>query len=257
MRKSFIALWTVAVLFAALLFSGSAFAAHPLITDDTGTQGKKKYQIEVNGQYGQDKSEGVTQNSTQLATGLAYGITDNLDISIGVPYLSLRTKTADGSITDQGVSDVSVGLKWRFYEHDNFSLSLKPAVTLPSGDEDKGLGTGRATYSLYLILTKEIAPLVFHLNLGYIRNENKLDQVQDLWHASLASEYKIVKDLKAVINFGMQRNTSKLSGTHPAFVLGGLIYSISENFDFDIGYKYGLNNDEIDHTGLVGLTFKF
>lgn len=29
--------------------AGAAFAAHPLITDDTGTQGKGKFQLEVNG----------------------------------------------------------------------------------------------------------------------------------------------------------------------------------------------------------------
>jgi len=31
-----------------LLTAGVAFGAHPLITDDTGTQGKGKFQLEVN-----------------------------------------------------------------------------------------------------------------------------------------------------------------------------------------------------------------
>ncbi|MEW6419982.1 MAG: hypothetical protein AB1480_18015 [Nitrospirota bacterium] len=31
-----------------------------------------------------------------------------------------------------------------------------------------------------------------------------------------------------------------ISDTHPAFVLGGIIYSISENLDMDFGIKGGL-----------------
>jgi hypothetical protein len=38
-----------------LLFHTVAWGAHPLITDDAGTQGKGKFQIEVNGQYDSDK----------------------------------------------------------------------------------------------------------------------------------------------------------------------------------------------------------
>jgi len=36
---------------ALLLIAYPSWAAHPLITDDTGTQGKGKFQLELNGQY--------------------------------------------------------------------------------------------------------------------------------------------------------------------------------------------------------------
>lgn len=39
------------VIAAVVLTSGTAFAAHPLITDDTGTQGQGKFQLEVNGEW--------------------------------------------------------------------------------------------------------------------------------------------------------------------------------------------------------------
>jgi len=44
------------------LFSSSVFAAHPLITDDTGTQGKGRFQMEVNSEVNYDKESeaGVT-----------------------------------------------------------------------------------------------------------------------------------------------------------------------------------------------------
>jgi len=45
-----------------LAFSGTAFAGRPLITDDTSTQGKGKYQLQIGGEYSHDDDEGVTKN---------------------------------------------------------------------------------------------------------------------------------------------------------------------------------------------------
>lgn len=245
-----------------VLWYGSAFAAHPLITDDTGTQGKKKFQLEVNSEFNYDKEteEGVTTKETggEVATALSYGITDNIDVVLGTPYQWSKVKE-DGEVTskENGISDMSLELKWRFYEKDGLSLALKPGMTLPTGDDEKGLGAGRATYGLYFITTKEIEPWTFHLNLGYVRNENKSDERKDIWHASLAGEVEVVKNLKVVANIGAERNPDETSSTHPAFILGGLIYSVSENFDIDFGVKGGLNKPETDYAILAGIALRF
>jgi hypothetical protein len=138
-----------------------------------------------------------------------------------------------------------------------WSFALKPGATFPTGNEKKDLGTGRVTYSIFFITTKEIEPLAFHLNLGYMRNENKLDERKDIWHISLASELKLIKDLRLVTNIGMERNPDRTSNKHPAFILGGFIYSIFENFDIDIGIKGGLNKQETDVTILAGIAWRF
>ena len=245
-----------------VLWYGSAFAAHPLITDDTGTQGKKKFQLEVNSEFNYDKEteEGVTVKETggEVATVLSYGVTDNVDVVLGLPYQWSKVKE-DSEVTskENGISDMSLELKWRFYEKDGLSLALKPGMTLPTGDDEKGLGAGRATYGLYFITTKEIEPWTFHLNLGYVRNENKSDERKDIWHASLAGEVEVVKNLKVVANIGAERNPDETSSTHPAFILGGLIYSVSENFDIDFGVKGGLNKPETDYAILAGIALRF
>jgi hypothetical protein len=261
-RKFLVALSVV--LFSAVI----SFAAHPLITDDTGTQGKGKFQIEVNSEFAYDKKrifdedagEHVTEKTTggKLATILSYGITDNLDIVLGIPYQWSKVKK-NGTVESEpdGISDISLEAKWRFFEKDGLSFALKPGITLPTGDEDKGLGTGKVTYSLFFITTKEIEPWAFHLNLGYVRNENKIDERKDIWHASLASELEVIKDLKVVANIGVERNPERGSNTHPAFILGGLIYSLTENIDIDIGVKGGLNKAENDLTLLAGIALKF
>ena len=128
----------------AVLWYGLAFAAHPLITDDTGTQGKGKFLVEINSESGFDKEkeEGLTtkQKSGEVATTLSYGITDHLDIVLRVPYQWLRVKEDGETISkENGFSDVSLELKWRFYESKGLSFALKPGLSFPTGDENKGL----------------------------------------------------------------------------------------------------------------------
>jgi len=240
-----------------LLHSGLAFAAHPLITDDAGTQGKGKFQLEINAQYGRDDNEGAIQHTTPAVTALTYGVIEPVDVSIGVPYQWIKTRDSETTERHDGFGDVVLAVKWRFYETDGFSFALKPAVTFPTGDEDKGLGTGKVTYSLFFITTKELKPWAFHLNLGYIGNENKLDQRVPLWHASIAAELTVAMGFKVVVNTGIQRNTDKGSHTAPAFLLGGVVYSITDDIDIDAGYKYGLTKPEVDNTVLAGMTFRF
>jgi hypothetical protein len=247
---------TVVVLIV-LCWSGAAFAAHPLITDDAGTQGKGKWQVELNGEYSHDNQNSANESELQIAATLTYGAGDNLDVAVGVPYLHLRAKEAGESTSASGVGDIPIYAKWRFYEKDGLSFALKPGITLPAGDEEKELGTGKVTYSIFLITTREAKPWAFHLNLGYIRNENKADEVKDLWHASLATEFEAAKGLRLVANGGIEHTRDRDSRVHPAFILGGLIYSITENFDVDFGIKGGLNKAEPDYTLLAGMTWRF
>lgn len=255
------------VMVVVLLWTGMASASHPLITDDAGTQGKGKYQLEVNSEFTYDKEteDGVTTKETggEVATILSYGLIDNVDIVLGVPYQWKKAKE-DSEVTskEDGISDMSLELKWRFYEKDGLTFALKPGITLPTGDENKGLGNGRASYGLVFITTKDIEPWAFHFNIGYTHNEYKLQADKDanrkgIWHVSLASEVEVVKNLKAVANIGMERNPDKTSYLDPAFILGGLIYSISKNFDIDFGIKGGLNKPETDYAILAGIAWRF
>lgn len=237
-------------------FSPVTYAAHPLITDDAGTQGQGKFQLEFNGQNDYDREGGIKTEKTILGTTFSYGIIDPLDLVIGISYQFLKTEN-DALIKNEGLADISLDLKWKFYERDNLALALKPGITLPTGDEQKSLGTGKATYRLFFISTLEKKPWAFHFNLGYIRNENKLEERVDLWHISLATWVEVVKDLKLVANIGLEENREKSKDEPPAFLLGGIIYSCTENFDLDFGLKLGLNGPETDFSVLAGLAWRF
>jgi hypothetical protein len=253
----------ITVGFIVAITAGTVFAAHPLITDDTGTQGKGKAQLEFIGEYGVDKEEGVTEKGYEVPTVpfLSYGITDSMDLVFGLPYASVRVEDAETTTAVRGATDMSIELKARIYEKDGLSFAVKPGISLPTGDEEKGLGNGKTSYSAFFITTKEAEPWAFHFNVGYARNEYKLPADEeanrkDIWHVSLASQVEVVKDLDLVANIGMERNLDKTSDTHPAFILGGLIYSVSENLDIDLGVKGGLNKTETDYSVLAGITWR-
>ena len=241
-----------------LIFSAnSAFGAHPLISDDAGTLGRGNSQIEISGEYGRDDEAGVRDQATELVVALGHGLTDRVDLIFTIPYLATRTEQSGATTTAAGVSDLSVELKYRFYDRERLSLALKPGITVPTGDEQQGLGSGRATATLFFIASHQAAPLTTHLNLGYIRNQNLADERQDLWHLSLAAELELNRSLKGVANIGWERNPDPASDSPAAFLLGGFVYSMNQTVDLDLGIKYGLSGPETDFSLLAGLTFSF
>ena len=250
------------IFMALLLMACPSWAAHPLITDDTGTQGKGKFQLELNGQYDWDKEddEGVSVKATggQAAATLSCGIVENVDLVFSLPYLWGKEKDDDITVYDEnGIGDATFEVKWRLFEKDGFSLALKPGITFPTGDEDKGLGTGKLGGHILLIGSKELGSWAFHANLGYIRNENDTDEQKDIWHASLAATYEVIKNLKLVADVGVERNTDDDANDDPVYIIGGVIYSINDNFDVDLGVKGGLSKSDTDLSLLAGVTFRF
>lgn len=247
-----IKLLTIIILFCC---KSPIFAYHPLITDDTGTQGNGKFQIELNSEYSSDKTYG-TEKNWQTSSAILYGVTENTDIIVGIPYLYYKTDET----SERGISDASIELKWKFFSSGPFSLALKPGITLPTGDEKKGLGQGKSAFRSFLISTADFNPLALHFNIGYALNRNSSDEQIHLWHLSAAAEYQLAEGLKILANIGIDRNPDKTReglSKQPAFLLAGIIYSVKENFDIDFAAKYGLNSDAADMALTAGIAFRF
>ena len=240
-----------------LVFAGVSFSEHPLITDDTGTQGKGKFQIETNFEQEHEEGRGVKEDGSQFQLAITYGIVDKVDVICTIPFLYLRIKDNGIKSTNAGISDLTLETKWRFYESEGLSFAIKPGLSVPSGDMNAGLGAGKVGGSLFLIATKEIEPLAFHFNAGYIRNENGVGEGLHLWHISLASEWKALKWLKVVGNVGAEGGRDKETDTPQAFILGGLVFFVSECIDLDLGLKGNFAESAQGYSLLTGATFRF
>jgi hypothetical protein len=255
------------VIAAVMLSAGTAFAAHPLITDDTGTQGKGKFQVEVTGEYGHDSESELDvrsrENGGSLETVFSAGLIESVDLVLAVPYEWNRVKENGIVASDtEGLGDISLELKWRFFEKGGFSLAFKPAVSFPSGNADKGLGTGKVGYGVTLIATQEFDPFAVHLNLAYSHTlfqleEDKDANRRDIWHASIAGTAEVMKGLQLVTNIGLETNPDKTSNTVPVFWIAGAIYSLTDYLDVDLGVKVGLTKPETDVSMLAGLAVRF
>jgi hypothetical protein len=246
-------------LILALSFGSAAFAAHPLVSDDTGTQGSGAYSLEINGEVARYADSKVRETHSEVAAVLSAGVADNVDLVLGVPFQHLHVRESGSVDKTSGLADLSLELKWRFYEREGFSLALKPGITLPTGDDERGLGNGRVSWGGTLIATQELKLVTLHLNLGYAHNEFADDdgQRKDILSASLAATTQLTEKLQLVANVGAESNGESGNSTWPAFALAGAIWNVRENLDLDLGVKVGLNDQEADVTGLAGVVVRF
>jgi hypothetical protein len=242
----------------AILAPAAAWAGHPLTTDDTGTQGRGNFQLEVNGQYDHDKADTTTTTGGQMAASLSYGLSDAIDIIVGAPYLWTRERSDDRSINshDNGISDTSLDIKVRFYEKEGVSFTLKPGLSLPTGNDDPG--AGRLGYHIFLIGTKESGPWTFLANVGYIRNDTDSDfDEKNIWHISAAALYALDDQWKIAADLVTERSSDKDAENDPVSTILGLIYSPIRDIDLDLGIKAGLTSSETDWSLMAGTTFRF
>jgi predicted porin len=165
---------------------------------------------------------------------------------------------------ENGIGDVTLALKWRFYgeKEKGLQFAIKPSVTFPTGDEDKGLGYGREAYGITFISTFEREEWCVSANLGYLYNEyglqsNRDAYRKDIWSASLSGQYEFVEKLWLVGEVGVLRNPNVTSDTLPAFINAGVIYELTKSIDLDIGYRYGLTKPAVDYSISGAVTIRF
>lgn len=255
--------------------SSLVWAAHPFLTDDTGTQGKGNWQLELQAERATldrtaDAGAGPVQQerrATVFTPVLTYGLLENLDVAVGLNYAKQRT-TDNGVVVAEsdGMADSTLDIKWRFYESGALSLALKPTFLLPTGDENRGLGTGKGSWAVNFIATYEAKPWAFHGNIAYNNVNYKLPQDDaanrsDLWRVSAGAAWSVRDDLRLVGEAGARTNPANSDAYLPdktgQFAMLGLIYSPTDKMDFDAGVRKRLNNGEVDTVILLGATFRW
>ena len=134
----------------SIITAGPALAAHPLITDDTGTQGRGKFQLELNSEISHDKEtkDGVEvrERAAKVAAVLSAGITEDIDIVIGFPWQWSRVKQ-DGIVTadNNGPGDTSLEAEMALFQAGRLFSCRQAGYDIPSGNENRGLGNGKVS----------------------------------------------------------------------------------------------------------------
>jgi hypothetical protein len=258
-------LTSIAATLALAGLSQGAFAAQPLITDDTGTQGTGGNQLEFG--LTEDKAVQGTKTTKTHTVPLTYtrGITDTLDLFVSAN--SMRIRSTDTTANAQGSGNPSFGGKWRFYENEDSktSFGFKQEVRLPINvaKERLALGVAKTSYSSTFIVTQEVPFGAIHANLWSSR-----DRYEDLTvnpnasttRFSVAPVWEVTEQFKLALDAGTETKRTNAATTRTRIGEIGAIYSPSKELDFALGFIRKTDNatsQTVTNSVTGGVTWRF
>jgi mono/diheme cytochrome c family protein len=95
----------------------------------------------------------TTRHATAINTEFSYEyrLSARNQIELAIPYASLPAESGEVGARVGGVGDVAVGLKRVLFANPNSIISGFGEIGLPTGNSDKGLGSGTTTFSFHLM----------------------------------------------------------------------------------------------------------
>jgi hypothetical protein len=233
----------------------SVWAAHPIVSDDTGTQGAGHWQYELSQDWAHETEPGIAPDRSHATSStLTYGLRDNLDLAVSVAH----DHDNDSSVVHNGMADVLLQGKWRFYDDQKaWSMALKPVLSLPTGSTSKGFGTGRTTAALAWVGQYQQDAWSVLGNAGLQWNRNKLGQYQHIWSASVATIYRPQEQWSIMADWSVHRALDPSAQQHPQLLTLGLAWHPRSNWDLDVGYRRNLHGDSALRSTGVGMAYRW
>jgi len=220
------------------IFSTFLYAGRPLTTDDSETVEKGKFELEI----GYDWIKNIDKTKSQeIGLSLKGGVTDWMDLGISLPYC---IKEADQDVNEWGKLEIGAKFSLLKEKENTPGLAFTVSGTVSPDEGDK-------RYGLNLILSKNFEKLTTHLNLG-IYSLKTVDKNENILTYSGAIEYSIAEKLNFVGEIVGESNE-----VSPFEILIGINYAFSENFTYDIGISFGLNDDTPDWRITTGITLNW
>ena len=123
--------------------------------------------------------------STTLLSG-AYGIQDLLELRLDLPFLESSAEYTDPSGAtfemwdESGLGDLGLSGKIQVSKEEESrpAVALLAGITLPTGDEDKGLGAGSSRITLKGAISKHFSKASVHGDIGFVlMDEENLENI--------------------------------------------------------------------------------
>ena len=234
------------------LFSCSVYAYRPLSTEDTGVPEQGALELESGFTY---TREGNAGNNFNFVLVPVYGLLENMALCIELPFDILNP---DDGETERGFGDMSLALKTSLLpESENLpSFLLKTIVKLPTGDEDKGLGSGETDTTLMMVASKTLGCVNLHANAGYtfIGGDSSDDNII----YGFAIGYDILPKLTLVCEAFMETENDFDKESHTVTPLVGLRYHLTEKIILDTAFSMGFCYDKKTDCNIIsGMSVSF
>lgn len=257
------------IIFAgALACAGTAAAAadpSPICPDRPGkgtgtcTVPKGMVQIETGLiDWTHDESGGISSDSAAIgSTLIKYGVSDRLDIELGVT--PLMTMHSTGSGTDTGFGDTLVRVKYALTKDGApVAITLDPFVKIPTANHIFGNGKveGGLTVPIAAPLGKSPFTLSLTPEVDWVANASG-----DGYHAAMIQVVGLGVQASPKLQFGAElwgQWDYDPSGTgKQASADGSVAYIINNNVQWDAGANFGLNDQTPDVEVYTGVSVRF
>ncbi len=197
-----------------------AMGSPPLITDDPGTPGPGRWEINV----GVTTERRPGERAAELPLiDLNYGIGETVQLKYEVPYL---VQEQAGQPRDSRFGDSALGVKWRFHdsEKDGTTVSVYPQLQFNnpgSSSDERGLVEHGAVFLLPLQLQKNLGGVTLNLQLG-----REFRSTESAWLYGMALSHQLRKNVEIAVELAgaaaARLDRSQLT------LNGGVVFEVSE-----------------------------
>ncbi len=225
----------------------------------------------------------------RTSLNLSYGISDNLEVGMEIPFYVLYKGFLDSFILDfeksidattpmsrqqngvnnftyllrrngdtlismdspyGGVGDIALTAKVRHIYNSEIkympSVSTRYAIKLPTGDDDRLLGSGKADFGIGIILEKSFGSSSYYLNLNgiFVGDPDFLKgmKMDPIFSYTTAAEFSLTERFSVLL---------QLMGNTSPFPQSGLTFLDDHVMDFLIGLNYLIGNSTLLQFGLT------
>ncbi|SHK42906.1 hypothetical protein [Thermocrinis minervae] len=228
-----------------LALFGYSYAFYPFTGEDTRTLGKGGKQVELNTSYFRNY-DGTKHTDFVLQS--TFGITDSLDIAVGIPYYFYRF--GDG-VKKDGLGDVYVFVKHVPIRSESFNLGYRAQVNFDTGKRDLGYGT--STYDLYVMLEFFKDRFTTNLNLVYLKHSHVGENIRDARGFIIGEYVKLSDRLTIGGEFKYLIPEDRKADRRDMHILIGGVYSAGIDVSFGLHKSINHYDGFADWGLLVGL----
>jgi len=244
-------LWKIILLLTISIFLIPACLTEAaLFTDDTWTTDKGHFELDYwvdyykDTQYIYNEDYKSRTRETKFSLYMLYGLTDNWDIGVTVPYGYVNY---DRETKANGFMDIEIETKYRLFEETSLlpSFAFYVDYLTSSANDEKYLGSGDQDLWLNSIFSKTLQEnLWLDLNLGYYFTGGKGGDDIFLYSAGITTGFKeklyVYAELYGEVEFERNFNDNVCIG---ALSVG---YEINPRIFVKVGTAVGISDSASD-----------
>jgi hypothetical protein len=224
------------ILFINLIFLSLynvVFAGPPFRTDDPEPVEYMHWEVYLASQGSLNRDE-ISLTAPQIE--INYGIFPNIQLHLIAPF---QLEKPEGKHSHYGYADTEFGTKIRFIQETNLcpQIGFFPLVLLPTGNKNKGLGSGEAQAFIPIWFQKDFEPWLTYGGGGYQFNPGSGNK--NYWFIG----WELQRELSEYITIGLElfyQTPDEIDGkSKVGFNVGTIVnFSLIHHILFSIGREH-------------------